>query len=75
MELLVIELAVLAVFMTLGWMVVRMNKLEERVEHAVDQDALAEVKADLKEALKLLTENRVENARWQVLIEEILKRD
>lgn len=51
----------------------RQNKLEDQVTNCVKKDDLEEVKADLKEALHLLTEQRVENAKWQGLMERVLE--
>ena len=73
METLVIELAVGAVMLVLGWIVLRQNKLEEKIDNCVRKDAFEEVKDDLKEALHLLTESRVENAKWQGLMERALE--
>ena len=75
METLIIELVVGAVYLVLGWMVVRMNKLEQEIDNCVQKDAFEEVKADLKTTIDLLTEARVENARWQERISRVLESD
>jgi len=75
MELLIIELAVGAVFLMMGWMMTRMGKLEEEIDNCVQKDAFAEVKDDLKEALHLLNESRVENAVWRGRMERALEKD
>ena len=75
MEKIVIELAVGAVYLVLGWMVLRQNRLDQRIDNCVEKDAFEEVKADLKTTIDLLTEARVENARWQERISRVLEKD
>ena len=75
MEILVVELAVGATFLCLGWLHNRLNRMEDEVDNCVHKDNLTEVKEDLKEALHLLNESRVENALWQGRMEKALERD
>lgn len=75
MEQVIIELAVGAVYLVLGWMVLRQNALEQKIDNCVEKDAFEEVKADLKTTIELLTEARVENARWQERISNLLEKD
>lgn len=58
-----------------GWLHLRQNKLEEKIEKCVEKDAFEEVKDELKTAIQLLTEFRVENARWHGLMERLIEKD
>lgn len=75
MEKLIVELAVGAVYLVIGWVFVRINKLEQDIEGCVKKDDFDEVKSDLKTTIELLTEARVENARWQERISRVLEKD
>ena len=75
MEKLIVELAVGAVYLVLGWIVMRQNKLDQEIKNCVHKDAFEEVKADLKTTIDLLTDARVENARWQERITRVLEKD
>ena len=75
MEQLLIEIIVGLVYVGLGWIAMRQNKLEQRIDNCVQKDAFEEVKADLKTTIELLTEARVENARWQERISNLLEKD
>ena len=75
MEKLVVELAVGAVYLVIGWVFVRLNKLEQDIDTCVKKDDFDEVKSDLKTTIELLTEARVENARWQERISRVLEKD
>ena len=59
----------------LGWLHMRQNKLDERLQMCVAKDSFEEVKDELKTAIELLTEVRVENARWQGLMERAIEKD
>ena len=75
MEQVLVEIIVGLVYVILGWMVMRQNKLEQRIDNCVQKDAFEEVKVDLKTTIELLTEARVENARWQERISRVLEKD
>lgn len=66
-------LALGAVSILFGWLHIRQGKLESRLDNCVQKDAFKEVKEELKIAIKLLTEVRVENARWQGLVEKAIE--
>ena len=59
----------------IGWLHMRQNKLEDKIEKCVEKDAFEEVKEELKTAIELLTEFRVENARWHGLMERLIEND
>lgn len=58
-----------------GWLHMRQNKLEDKIDKCVEKDAFEEVKEELKTAIELLTEFRVENARWHGLMERLIEKD
>lgn len=58
-----------------GWLHVRQGKLEDHLENCVKKDSFEELRNDLKVTLELLTELRVENARWQGLMERAIEND
>jgi hypothetical protein len=72
-ELLAIEMTLGMVCVLFGWLHLRQNRLEEKLEHCVNKDDLNEIKQDLKTTLELLTEVRVENAKWQGLMQRALE--
>jgi len=59
----------------MGWLHVRQNKMEDKIENYVPKDAFDDMRVELKAAMLLLTELRVENAKWQGQIERVLERD
>ena len=59
----------------MGWLHLRQNKMEDKIDHYVPKDAFDEMRVELKAALLLLTELRLENAKWQGQIERVLERD
>ena len=63
-------LAGLAVVL-MGWLHGRQNKLEDELDAKADKDSLAEIKEILKEMTKCVNEMKVENARWQGLVEKV----
>lgn len=75
MEQLFVELTVGLIVILLGWLHIRQSKLEEKIEECVPLTAFEEVKQDLKETIKLLTEMRVEDGKWQGLIQSILDKN
>jgi hypothetical protein len=56
----------------LGWLHMRQNSQEKRLENKVDKEDFVEVKADIKEILRGLIDVKVENARWQGLVEKVV---
>ena len=73
MELLAIEVAVGMAICLMGWLHLRQNKLEDQLQQCVHKNDLDEIKEDLKTTLELLTEVRVENAKWQGLMQRALE--
>ena len=69
----VTEIALALVSILFGWLHVRQGKLETRIEDCVRKDAFEEVKDELKKAVQILTEVRVENARWQGIAEKVIE--
>ncbi len=68
------ELLVGSIFILIGWLHLRQNRLDDQIGSCVKKDDFEEVKADLKKALNILTETRVENAKWQGLMERALEK-
>ncbi len=64
-----------AVFLLVGWLHMRQNNLEKRIDNCVEKDVMEEIKEDLKETIKLLTEVRVENAKWQGLMAKAIEKN
>jgi len=75
LELLAIEMTLGLVCVLFGWLHVRQNKLEDKLNNCVEKDDLAEMKQDLKTTLELVTELRVENAKWQGLMQRALENE
>lgn len=67
------EVALGAVSILFGWLHIRQGKLETKLDNCVQKDAFEEVKEDLKTSINLLTEVRVENARWQGIAEKAIE--
>jgi len=59
----------------MGWLHMRQNKLEEKIEKCVPMTALDDVKKELQKVVDLLTEERVENAEWRGTLKKVLNRD
>ncbi len=53
----------------LGWLHMRQNRLEAKLENCVEKDAFEEMKEELKTCTRLLTDVRLENAKWQGIVE------
>ncbi len=73
LEVLAIEMTLGLVCVLFGWLHVRQNRLEDKINNCVEKDDLAEMKIDLKATLELVTELRVENAKWQGLMQRALE--
>ena len=73
LEVLAIEMTLGLVCVLFGWLHVRQNRLEDKINNCVEKDDLAEMKQDLKTTLELVTELRVENAKWQGLMQRALE--
>ena len=58
-----------------GWLHMRQNRLDSRLQLCVEKDAFEEVKTELHQVVKLLTEERVENAEWRGKLERILEKN
>ena len=56
--------------MLFTWQHRLISKMTEKVEAKADISTVTEMKGDIKELLKLLTEHRIEMGRWQGLIEQ-----
>lgn len=63
-------LAGLVVIM-LGWLHLRQNALSDRLDEKADKEEISEMKIDVKDILKTITEIKVDNARWQGLMEKV----
>ena len=74
MEVALLEYGLGLVVLLIGWLHMRQNRLEIKLESCVERSAFEEVKEDLKEAVHLLQEVRVENAKWQGLMEEAIRK-
>ena len=57
-----------------GWLHLRQNSMEEALKTKVDKDAFQEVKIELDKAVDLLTELRVENAKWQGIVGGVIEK-
>ncbi len=56
-----------------GWLHIRQGRLEEQIQSCVKKDSFEELRRDMKVTLELVTELRVENARWQGLVERVIE--
>ena len=69
------EIAAAFAVTLMGWLHLRQNKMEDKIDEYVPKDAFDDMRVELKAAMYLLTELRVENAKWQGQIERVLERD
>jgi len=69
------EIAALFAVTLMGWLHLRQNKIEDKMEEYVPKEAFNDLSVELKAAILLLTDMRVENAKWHGLIERVLERD
>jgi len=67
------ELLGLASITLAGWLHMRQNDLATDLKGKVDKDAFQEVKEELDKAVEMLTDLRVENARWQGIVERAIE--
>lgn len=51
----------------------RVSHLEDKIAHCVEKDDMEYLKDTLKDLSDLVTDLRVENARWQGLLEKVLE--
>ena len=64
----VVEILAAGNIALLTWLHLGQNSLESELSGCVRRDSFEEVKEELKNAVALLTEVRVENARWQEIV-------
>ena len=74
-ELMVVKTALGLVCILVGWLHVRQNSLEKRIQECVAKDDLEEMKAAMKQMVEIVTELRVENAKWQGLMQRALENE
>lgn len=70
-----IESLVALNLLVLGWLHMRQNSLSKRLDNCAPKDTTEEIKNDLREVVKLLTDVRVENAKWQGLMAKVIESD
>ena len=59
--------------MLVSWLHLRQNAMQKELNQKADKEDVHELKADVKEILKGLIEIKVDNARWQGLVEKVVK--
>lgn len=72
MEVGLLEILFGLVIIMMGWLHVRQAALSKKLEEKVDKTDFAEVKQDIKDVLSHITDIKVDNARWQGLMEKVV---
>lgn len=68
-----LELIGVCALTLVGWLHARQSKMEQALENKVDKDDFQEMKEELDKAVTILTDLRVENARWQGIVERVVE--
>ncbi len=68
-----IEALVALVVIMMGWLHVRQTDFKVQLDKKVDKEDFTEVKSDIKAILSSILDMKVENARWQGLVDRVTK--
>ena len=68
-----IEVIVTLVIVMVSWLHLRQNDMSKKIDSKADKTDVQELKSDIKEILKALTDIKVDNARWQGLVDKVVK--
>lgn len=60
-----VQIIVGLLMVLVSWLHLRVSNVAKKLEDKADHRDISELKTDLKEILKTLTELKVEQARWQ----------
>ena len=72
-ELGAVEVIIGLVIVLVSWLHLRQNDMAKKIDTKADKSDVQELKSDIKEILKALTEIKVDNARWQGLVDKVVK--
>lgn len=63
------EIAASLAVVLVGWLHMRQNDLERKLEGKVDVDHFEEVKEEMAKVIEILTELRIQNVKWQTIVD------
>lgn len=68
----VLEGLVILFCVLLGWLHVRQNRMEKKLDEKADKGSIQKLEDSLSQILEKVTDLRVDNAKWQVLVDKAL---